>query len=238
MKIFLLSKVVLGMALLLPLITQAQSSRPTFVPDSRYPVRPGYDDQRNAFILQEVQCLQATTQALYMPYVAYCKRLKIASDSPDGQLLRAMVDLNQDVSRLATQIRSHCSNPNLPLGNAYRAFHLSEYSSRDSQLMAVNAGYIRSMYSYFRDIDQHLQELGRLGYRNPMLRPLEMDGRSYSSRGAGVPERPFSLPPVPSVQPQPNAPIYPRPDYDRDRDRDEKIDLGDVLKQLFRGKLN
>jgi hypothetical protein len=237
MKTLLLCKVVFGLAIILPVGSQAQSSRPIIVPDSRYPGRPGYDDQRQAYILQEVQCLQSTTQALYLPYVAYCKRLKVASNSPDGQLLRALIDLQQDVTRLATQVRAHSSNFNTPLGGAYRAYYTAEYSSRDSQLMAIQAGFVRSMFPYFRDIDQHLEELGRLGYRNPMLRPIEMDARLYNSRSAGVPERHFELPPLATQQPIPNSPV-PLPRQDRDRDRDEKIDIGDVLKQLFRGRLN
>ena len=241
MKILLLSKAVLGMALLLPIYIQAQSSRPVIVPDSR-PLRPGYGPQNQAFVLQEVQSLVTTTNMLHQSYMAYCKRFKVAAASPDGQLMRALVDLQVDVSRLATHVRAHYNNANIPLGEAYRAYHMAEYSSRDSQLMAMQAGFVRSMFPYFRDIDDHLDELGRLGYRNPMLRRIEMDGRSYSNRGAGVPERPFALPPLPSVQPQPNTLIPQRPDYDRDRDRDrdrdDKIDLGDVLKQLFRGRLN
>jgi hypothetical protein len=234
MKTSFLLQAVLGAALALPLALQAQGQRPIIVPDDRYPTRPG----QGSYLIQEVESLQSTTRTLHQAFVAYCKRYNVAAASPDGQLMRALVDLQLDVSRLASQIRAHANNINIPLGEAYRSFHMAEYSSRDSQLMAVQAGFVRSMYPYFRDIDQHLSELGRLGYRNPMLRPIEMDGRSYSGRGSGVQERPFDLPPLVLPQPMPSGPVPPRPDRDRERDRDDKIDLGDVLKQLFRGRLN
>lgn len=235
MKTTSLLQAVITAALALPLMLQAQGQRPTIVPDARYPVA-----QRQSYLIQEVEHLQSTTRTLHQSFVSYCKRYNVAAASPDGQLMRALVDLQLDVSRLASQIRAHSNNANIPLGEAYRSFHMAEYSSRDSQLMAVQAGFVRSMYPYFRDIDQHLSELGRLGYRNPMLRPMEMDGRSYSSRGSGVKERHFDLPPLALPLPMPSGPVPQRPDYDRDRDRDrnDKIDLGDVLKQLFRGRLN
>lgn len=238
MKTSFLLQTVIGAALALPLAIQAQGQRPVIVPDDRYPTRPGQGVQHQSYLIQEVESLQSTTRTLHQSFVSYCKRYKVAAASPDGQLMRALVDLQLDVSRLASQIRAHSNNANIPLGEAYRSFHMAEYSSRDSQLMAVQAGFVRSMYPYFRDIDQHLSELGRLGYRNPMLRPIEMDGRSYSGRGSGVQERPFDLPPLVLPQPMPSGPVPPRPDRDRERDRDDKIDLGDVLKQLFRGRLN
>jgi len=238
MKSLFLSKAVLGMALLLPICIKAQNSGPVIVPDSRYPTHPGYEARTQPYILQEVQCLQNTTQALYQAYYAYCKRLKVSAVTPDGQLLRAMIDLQQDVTRLATLVRSHCSNPNQYLGSTYRAFHLAEYASQDSQLMAAQAGYVRSMSPYFRDIDQHLDQLGRLGYRNPMLRNTGTQWGAYQGRPSGVPERSFSLPPVSSIQPQPTIPppTAPRSSRDRDHDRDEKVDIGDVLKQLFKDR--
>ncbi len=221
-------------ALALTIGNQALGQRPVFVPDDRYPVA-----QRQSYLLQEVECLQSTTRTLHQAFVSYCKRYKVAAASPDGQLMRALVDLQLDVSRLASQIRAHTGNASIPLGEAYRSFHMAEYASRDSQLMAVQAGFIRSMFPYFRDIDQHLSEIGRLGYRNPMLRPLEMDGRSYGSRGSGVQERHFELPPLVLPQPIPSGPVPPRPDRGRDPyEREDKLDLGDVLKQLFRGRLN
>ena len=235
MKALFFSTAALGVFLLLPANLPAQGTRPVIVPDSRYPGAPAYPSSRHSAVLYELQCLESTTQTLYMSYVAYCKRLKVASNSADGQLLRAMIDLNQDVSRLAVQIRAHCNNSSLPLGAAYRAFHLAEYASRDSQWMAVQAGYVRSMFPYFQDLDQHLEEIGRMGYRNPMLRRLEMDGR-YSGRFSGAPERHIALPPVPSLQPPPSVPA-PQPRY-RHEHGDDKIDLGDILKQLFRNKLN
>ncbi len=238
MKTSLFLQAVLGAALALPLAIQAQGQRPIIVPDARYPV-----GQHHSYLSREVESLQGTTRALHQAFASYCKRYNVATASPDGQLMRALGDLQLDVSRLATQIRTHATHSNMPLGDAYRSFHMAEYSSRDSQLMAVQAGFVRSMFPYFRDIDQHLDELGRLGYRNPMMRRIEMEGRSYGSRDSAVQERHFDLPPLPMVQPLPSqslppTPIPPRPDRDRERDRDDKIDLGDVLKQLFKGRLN
>jgi hypothetical protein len=233
MKAPLLSSAVLGVILFLPAAVQAQNFRPPAAPDPRYPT-PAYAEPRESLILHEVQSLQSSTQAIYTSYVAYCKRMKVAAATPDGQLLRAMIDLNQDVGRLAVQVRAHCNNRSLPLGAAYRAHHLAEYSSRDSQLMAAEAGYMRSMFPYFQDIEQHLEEIGRLGYRNPLVRRTEMDSR-YSGRFSGVRERQIDLPPLPSVQPPPSVPVPPRR---RDYDRNDKADIGDLLKELFRSRLN
>lgn len=236
MKTQRFSPAILAVILVLPAGLQAQNFRPPVPTDPRYPApTPAYAEPRESLILHEVQSLQSATQTIYLSYVAYCKRMKVAAASPDGQLLRAMIDLNQDVGRLAVQVRAHCTNRSTPLGAAYRAHHLAEYSSRDSQLMAAEAGYIRSMYPYFQEIEQHLSEIGRLGYRNPALGRVEMESR-YGGRYSGVPERQIELPPLPSVEPPPSVPIPPprRRDYDRDR----KEDIGDLLKDLFRSRLN
>jgi hypothetical protein len=94
MKTSFLLQAVLGAALALPLALQAQGQRPIIVPDARYPTRPG----QGSYLIQEVECLQSTTRTLHQAFVAYCKRFNVAAASPDGQLMRALVDLQLDVS--------------------------------------------------------------------------------------------------------------------------------------------
>lgn len=223
------------MTLALPLALQAQVQRPVIISDAEYNTRMDPELMRQRMTAEELQCLQNTTTVLVQSFASHCKARRVPANSYEGELLRALTDLNTDVTHLANDIRGRCGKTGrVDLAHVYRTFHMTEYASRDAQTVAAQAGYVRSLSSYFQDIDSHIDQLGRAGFRNPRLRRIEMESPYISGRGM-TQERQIILPPVPRAQPMPVTPVPGRPAQPRhDHDKDDEVDLGDVLKNLFK----
>lgn len=248
MKTSLLFWTALGALTILPGFSQAQFQRPVIISDAEYQARmeqeararmsaQQQENLRQTAAMREAQCLQETTQVLTQSFAAHCKARKTPANSAEGELLRALTDLQADVTHLFNDIHSRCGKAGrVDLAHVYRTFHLTEYASQDAQGLAAQAGYVRSLSSYFQDIDSHLDQLGRAGYRNPRLRRIQMESPYAGSRSMAQ-ERHILLPPVPAAQPVPAPVAPPRSSHHSDRDRDEKIDIGDVLKNIFKNKL-
>lgn len=234
----------LGLTLALSPAVQAQGPRPGIMTDAEFNARAAREARERSFAQEqeslrlamttrEIQSLQDTTNVLVQSFSSHCKMRKISAASAEGELLRALTDLQTDVTHLANDVYGRCGKTGrVELAHVYRTFHLTEYASRDAQTLAAQAGYVRSLGGYFQDIDSHIAQLGQAGFRNPRLRRIEME--TLGGRGSVVQERPISLPPIPRAQPMPPAPV---PGPKREKEKDEKIDIGDVLKQLFRDKL-
>lgn len=235
MKNPFLGSAFLAALLALPLVLQAQVQRPIIISDAEYDARMDPELMRQRLTAEELQCLQNTTTVLVQSFASHCKARRIPANSLEGELLRALTDLNTDVTHLANDIRGRCGKTGrVDLAHVYRTFHMTEYASSDAQTVAAQAGYVRSLSSYFQDIDSHIEQLGRAGFRNPRLRRIEMESPYVSGRGL-IQERQIILPPVPRAQPMPLTPVPSRPAQPRhDHGKDDEVDLGDVLKNLFK----
>ncbi len=220
----------------LPLTLTAQSRRPIYS-DAEYAARaqqasqaqPSAQQQehnRQQMIVQDLQCLQNTTRVLQQSFAGHCKQRRLMAGSPEFELLGVLADLQEDVDHLANDILGRNRAEQVDLAHLYRSFHMVEYSAENSQTVAYQAGYGRSLSEYFQDIDRHIEALGVNGLRNPRLKRIEMDSR-YGGRFSGQ-DRQIALPPVPAVQ-QPAV----VPGTDPRQPGVKTIDLGDLFGRLF-----
>lgn len=229
----------LATAILPALTVSAQTRRPIYT-DAEHAARAQQETQaqmmaqqqeqaRQAKIMNDLQCLQNTTNVLQQSFAEHCSRRKLVPNSPEIELSRTLTDLQGDVKHLADDILGRCGKTGrVDLEHVYRTFHLVEYAAENSQAVAARAGYSRSLSGYFNDIGEHIEELGQAGFRNPRLKSIEMEGHYHQGgKYASAQERQVALPPVP-VAPAP--PPVPAADPRR---QGTTIDLGDVLGRLF-----
>jgi hypothetical protein len=227
--------------ILLPGLLQAQTYRQPIYSDDEL-ARGAYSGvPQQALVSQQevahhVQCLRNTTQVLQQSFAEHCRIRKYPATSPEVAVSGVLTEMLADVTHFSNDLASKCGKGGrVSLAHIYRTFHMMEYSSGEAQAMAAQAGYARSLASYFSDINQHISVLATAGFRNPRIRPSLMSV-NYSSRAYSEQERQLILPPVPGpvITYPPNAPVpQPRPKND---DRD-KIDIGDVLGRLLGKKL-
>ncbi|MBK8093093.1 MAG: hypothetical protein IPK32_14180 [Verrucomicrobiaceae bacterium] len=223
----LLRRVLLGLLFALPLTATAQFRRQTPVYPDPY-AQQNQAQTRQALIAQELQCLVTTTSTLQQSFAEHCRQRRVNQASPEYELLQAITSLNADVGQLYQGVQGRAA-AQMDLARLYRLFHMVEYSSEDSQTVAYQTGYGRSLGEYFRDIDSHIESLGENGFRNPRLKRIETDGR-YGHRH-GDQERHVALPPLPTQQVQPG--VY--PNGVPPQGQKPKVDLGDLLGRIFSG---
>lgn len=233
---------VLGAVVFMPLVTQAQNSRPFIYTDAEHAARAQQEARarmaaqqqeqiRQQRIMHHLQCLKNTTLVLQQSFSDHCSRRKFASTSPEIELSRALTELLGDVNHLSDDILGRCGKiRQVDLAHMYRTFHMMEYSTEDAQTVASQAGYSRSLAGHFQDIREHINELGEAGFRNPRLNQIQMKSHFHGGRVASAQERQFSLPPVPASPPPAAIPTV---EPGSPRRPGTHIDLGDMLGRLF-----
>lgn len=185
-----------------------------------------HEEARGREIGYHLQALTNTTAVLHQSFARHCAERRLAADSPDMEVSRALGQLREDAQHLSEDILDRSGKQDLR--HIYRSFHMLEYAFQDALVAADDAGYSRSLSAYMRDIDEHMDELGDAGFRNPRVKRMDVD-RFY--RGArSDQERHVMLPPVPS-QPQPPAP--PPGPGGESRRSGGGVDLGELLGRLF-----
>lgn len=229
----------LAAAILPALTVSAQTRRPIYT-DAEHAARAQQEAQaqmmaqqqeqaRQAKIMNDLQCLQNTTNVLQQSFAEHCSRRKLAPNSPEIELSRVLSDLQGDVKHLADDILGRCGKTGrVDLEHVYRTFHMVEYSAENSQTVAAQAGYSRSLSGYFNDIGEHILALGEAGFRNPRLKSIEREGHYHQGgKYASSQDRQVALPPVPVAPAQlPVSGADPRR-------QGATIDLGEVLGRLF-----
>lgn len=193
------------------------------------------DQARQATMVHELECLQNTTKVLQQSFARHLTTYRRSPSAQEAELSRSLSDLLTDVNHLADDVHGRCSScarGNYP--HVYRTFHLMEYAAEDAQTIAAEAGYARSLYGYFKDIDQHMNALAGTGLRNPRLQRIEMEDHFHHGRSVTKNEQQISLPAVPSY-PRPVAVPTPSPQYPNGNPapNTKTIDLGDLLGRIF-----
>jgi len=230
------TQMLFGAAMLLPLFIQAQVQRSAILSDAEYAAAGRYGAVQPATLLSETQRLQNTVNVLHQSFSDHCKARRIPTASAEGDLLRALADLQGDVTHLSNDVQSHCGKAGrVDQPHLYRTFLMVEYAAQNAESMANRAGYMRSLTAYFTDIDEHVGQLTRAGMRNPNLKPIIIDGHLHApGRETTAPNQAFPLPPVPRYA-TPTVPTAPAPV--QSKPKEEKIDLKDILGRLLKDKL-
>lgn len=190
---------------------------------------------RQATMVHELECLQNTTKILQQSFARHLSTQRRAPSAQEAELSRSLSDLLTDVNHLADDVYGRCSKCGRgEYPHVYRTFHMMEYAAEDAQTIAAEAGYARSLYDYFKDIDQHMNALAGTGLRNPRLQRIEMAGHFHHGRSVTKNEQPVTMPVVPTYS-RPVAVPPPGPQHPggHPTSNSKTIDLGDLLGRIF-----
>jgi hypothetical protein len=189
---------------------------------SRYrpqPTRPQVDS-RQAVIAAEVNSLQQSSRGLVQVMADHLRSRGKRTTAAEVELQEALTELDQEVAQFVKDLQSGSE-----INHLYRTFHALEYGMQEAWALACEAGYERSLERWLSDADGHVAKLASLGFRNPRLEPLAMDGGFRSSHRGHQNDFVLGSPTVGNQAPQ--QPV---------RQGDARIDVGDALRRLFGSK--
>lgn len=193
------------------------------------------EQARQATMVFEIECLQNTTKVLQQSFARHLTTHRRSPSAQEAELSRSLSDLLTDVNHLADDVYGRCSKcARGEFPHVYRTFHMMEYAAEDAQTIAAEAGYARSLYDHFKDIDQHIGALAGTGLRNPRLQRIEMQDHFHHGRSVTKNEQPISMPAVPAY-PRPVAVPTSGPQHPNvnPAQNTKTLDLGDLLGRIF-----